>query len=106
MISHNQFTSSRLYGLNTHLHHALIYNMLLIKTVQNIEFIQSFAAAFYSPIRLKPGIKYFATVEACNGVLLCSKAVSHPLLADDSPPIPGLVSVGFSGDHEHYISSL
>ena len=62
--------------------------------------------AFFTPIRLRSGIEYFATVEACNGVLLCSKVVSHPLLADDTVPNPGIVSVGFSGDHEHYISSL
>ena len=51
---------------------------------------------------LVPGQPYFVYVEACNGVLLCSTAVSYQLVADDSPPIPGIVFVGMGDGHEYY----
>ena len=45
------------------------------------------------------------TVEACNTVMLCSRASSSPLIADNSPPMPGVVKVGHTDEHSMYTSS-
>lgn len=51
----------------------------------------------------EPGLKYFATVKACNPGGLCNSVSSNGVIMDDSPPIPGLVHVGSSGFHEPFI---
>ncbi|XP_013409734.1 uncharacterized protein LOC106173226 [Lingula anatina] len=53
---------------------------------------------------LKPGVKYIATVEACNNVGLCSRATSDGVIADVTPPIAGKVETGFEGSHAHYLA--
>ncbi|KAK3589123.1 hypothetical protein CHS0354_017089 [Potamilus streckersoni] len=51
-----------------------------------------------------PGVKYFVTVEACNGAGLCTKRYSNGIILDNSPPVPGLVHVGLSDKHETFQS--
>ena len=51
----------------------------------------------------EPGVKYFATVTACNRAGLCTVESSNGVIMDDSPPVPGLVHVGFSGYHEPFL---
>ncbi|XP_013386063.1 uncharacterized protein LOC106155675 [Lingula anatina] len=53
---------------------------------------------------LKPGVKYIATVEACNNVGLCSRATSDGVIADATAPIAGIVKTGFEGSHAHYVA--
>ena len=60
---------------------------------------------FTTPVDLVPGQPYYATVEACNGVLLCSTAASNKLIADDSAPLPGVVMVGHDDEHQHYVTN-
>ena len=60
---------------------------------------------FTVDIELCSGKTYFATVEACNGVLLCSMAVSHELVVDTSSPIRGIVYVGHNREHDRYLSN-
>ena len=38
-------------------------------------------------------------------MLLCSTAVSHRLVADDSAPLPGAVFVGHDDEHQHYVAN-
>ncbi|KAL3857352.1 hypothetical protein ACJMK2_012028 [Sinanodonta woodiana] len=51
-----------------------------------------------------PGVKYFVTVEACNGAALCTRRSSNGMILDNSPPVPGLVHVGMSDKHEIFQS--
>ena len=45
-------------------------------------------------IPLVTGKRYFSTVEGCNIAGLCSRSSSNGIVIDNSPPIPGYVSVG------------
>ena len=45
-------------------------------------------------IALEAGKRYFSTVEGCNIAGLCSRSSSNGIVIDNSPPIPGYVSVG------------
>ncbi|XP_062589946.1 uncharacterized protein LOC134251560 [Saccostrea cucullata] len=51
----------------------------------------------------EPGVKYFATVTACNHAELCTSVSSDGVIMDNSPPIPGLIHVGFSDQHEPFM---
>ncbi|XP_061173567.1 uncharacterized protein LOC133182736 [Saccostrea echinata] len=51
-----------------------------------------------------PGEKYFTIIRACNKAGLCTSKSSNGVTLDNSPPIPGLVHVGMSDRHQHYIS--
>ena len=51
----------------------------------------------------EPGVKYFATVTACNRGSMCTVQSSNGVIMDDSPPVPGLVHVGFSDYHEPFL---
>ncbi len=42
-------------------------------------------------VHLVPGVAYYVTVEACNGVFLCTRSTSASVVTDNSPPLPGLV---------------
>ena len=54
---------------------------------------------------LEPGTNYVASVEACNTVHLCVTAESAVMVADSSPPLPGVVMAGYGGEHNYYHSS-
>ncbi|XP_052063158.1 uncharacterized protein LOC127702892 [Mytilus californianus] len=55
-------------------------------------------------IHFLQGIRYFTTVETCNGAGLCSTATSNGVIIDNSLPVPGLVIVGSPEKHSRYIS--
>ena len=40
---------------------------------------------------LVPGIRYFATIEACNGANMCLHSFSDGVIVDPSPPLLGVV---------------
>ncbi|KAK7496776.1 hypothetical protein BaRGS_00011985 [Batillaria attramentaria] len=48
------------------------------------------------------GKQYYVTVEACNKAGLCRVTSSSSMTFDDSPPLPGHVTVGFDGRHSKY----
>ncbi|XP_062581992.1 uncharacterized protein LOC134243764 [Saccostrea cucullata] len=49
-------------------------------------------------ISLTPGQKYFTFIKACNRAMLCSTSVSDGIVADNSPPVAGIVYIkGVSG---------
>ncbi|KAK3093029.1 hypothetical protein FSP39_010221 [Pinctada imbricata] len=50
-----------------------------------------------------PGVKYYCTVIACNAASLCTTRTSDGIILDNSPPIPGIVRVGLSDRHQHYL---
>ncbi|XP_061178129.1 uncharacterized protein LOC133186811 [Saccostrea echinata] len=52
----------------------------------------------------EPGIKYYIVVRACNQAGLCTTKYSDGIVVDSSPPVPGLIHVGLSDRHQHYIS--
>ncbi|XP_060552014.1 uncharacterized protein LOC132713433 isoform X3 [Ruditapes philippinarum] len=49
------------------------------------------------------GVKYFITVEACNGAEACRTISSDGLMLDNSPPISGTVRVGSGSQHRKYL---
>lgn len=51
----------------------------------------------------EPGVQYYATVKACNRAGLCSLKSSNGVIMDNSPPVPGLIHIGFSGHHEPFL---
>ncbi|XP_077995632.1 uncharacterized protein LOC144449084 [Glandiceps talaboti] len=53
---------------------------------------------------LQPGIRYYTTVTACNAADLCTTVTSDGIIADDSPPIAGMVYDGIS-DVDHSFQS-
>ncbi|XP_062573120.1 uncharacterized protein LOC134235054 [Saccostrea cucullata] len=52
----------------------------------------------------EPGMKYYTIVRACNQAGLCTRKYSDGIVVDSSPPVPGLIHVGLSDRHQHYIS--
>lgn len=50
----------------------------------------------------EPGVQYYATVKACNRAGMCSLKSSNGVIMDNSPPVPGLIHIGFSGYHEPF----
>lgn len=47
---------------------------------------------------LTSGLKYFTFVEACNRANLCTVSVSDGIIADNSPPLAGLIYIkGITG---------
>ncbi len=64
---------------------------------------------FLAAIRTKdlvPGRPYYVTVEACNGVFQCTTITSASLIADNSPPMLGIVKIGYNEEHSMYHSSV
>ena len=54
---------------------------------------------------LTPGTPYYVNIEACNTVLLCTIVTSSALIADNTPPMPGVVKIGHTDEHSMYSSS-
>ncbi|KAK3088800.1 hypothetical protein FSP39_023833, partial [Pinctada imbricata] len=50
------------------------------------------------------GVKYYTTVRACNKVGLCTDATSDGVIMDNSPPVPGMIHVGRSDNHQQYLA--
>ena len=59
----------------------------------------------HCPLTLIPGQNYYVNVKACNGALHCTSAASQSVIADNSPPVAGVVIVGDKGDHAFYLSN-
>ncbi|XP_070573746.1 uncharacterized protein [Ptychodera flava] len=58
-----------------------------------------------SNLNLEPGLRYYATVTACNAAGLCTTVMSDGIIPDNSPPIAGKVYDGVShGDQEFQFS--
>ncbi|CAC5375361.1 unnamed protein product [Mytilus coruscus] len=55
--------------------------------------------------QLEAGIKYFATVVACNTGNLCTAVTSDGVIIDNSPPVPGVVQDG-TDIHDNEYQSL
>ncbi|XP_070572151.1 uncharacterized protein [Ptychodera flava] len=56
-------------------------------------------------LNLRPGVIYYATVTACNAAELCTTVSSDGIIADNSPPVAGIVYDGSSdGDHAYQAS--
>ncbi len=49
-----------------------------------------------------PGVKYYNTLEACNGAGLCTVVSSDGIIMDRSPPVAGVVIVGHTDTHQKY----
>ncbi|XP_060084327.1 uncharacterized protein LOC132563603 [Ylistrum balloti] len=49
-----------------------------------------------------PGATYYCMVQACNGAGLCTSVSSNGFKTDNSPPLPGVVHVGFEGHHSRF----
>ncbi|KAK7473968.1 hypothetical protein BaRGS_00034797 [Batillaria attramentaria] len=49
------------------------------------------------------GKKYYGILEACNKAGLCRVTSSSSIMFDTSPPIGGLVTVGFDGHHSRFL---
>ena len=75
-----------------------------ISPLQNVMLGDVFSD-FTAATSLTPGIEYFARVEACNSLFLCSTMTSHKLVADVTPPTSGVVTVGHDLEHSQYIAS-
>ncbi|KAK2175668.1 hypothetical protein NP493_715g01007 [Ridgeia piscesae] len=56
-------------------------------------------------LSLSPGQRYFTSVTACNQRALCTTAVSDGVISDDTPPVPGWLLDGFSGEDADFQSS-
>ncbi|XP_070573776.1 uncharacterized protein [Ptychodera flava] len=58
-----------------------------------------------SNLNLEPGLRYYATVTACNAAGLCTVVTSDGIIPDNSPPIAGKVYDGVShGDQDFQFS--
>ncbi|XP_070573739.1 uncharacterized protein [Ptychodera flava] len=56
-------------------------------------------------LNLEPGLRYYATVTACNAAGLCTTVTSDGIIPDNSPPISGKVYDGVShGDQAFQFS--
>ena len=50
-------------------------------------------------------MRYYTTVEACNGAGLCVTVTSDGIIVDTSPPVAGVVYDGISAEDIDYHSS-
>ncbi|XP_070573765.1 uncharacterized protein [Ptychodera flava] len=58
-----------------------------------------------SNLNLEPGLRYYASVTACNAAGLCTTVTSDGIIPDNSPPIAGKVYDGVShGDQDFQFS--
>ncbi|XP_070573612.1 uncharacterized protein [Ptychodera flava] len=69
------------------------------------EFVGLVTEMSASDLNLQPGVRYYTTVTACNAAELCTTVSSDGIIADNSPPVAGIVYDGISdGDHAYQAS--